>query len=94
MGNFHSQDFADPSFSESKQKVAFNYAKPSMIRVARSAEATDEFGDIDMTFMSGRRQVLGPEFDALVAGAKVALANATPLTIEASPVGLLLAART
>jgi len=35
MGNFHSQDFMDPGFTESKPKVALDYAESSINRVAR-----------------------------------------------------------
>ncbi len=94
MGNFHSQDFTDPGFTESKPKVALVYAEPSINRVARSVEAACNFGDTDMAFMLARRQVPGPESAALVVSATVALAEVTPLIIEDSPVGLLLAAPT
>ncbi len=47
-----------------------------------------------MAFMLARRQVPGPESDALVVSATVALAEVTPLIIEGAPAGLLFAAQT
>ena len=46
-----------------------------------------------MAFMLARRQVPGPESDALVVSATVALAEVTPLIIGA-PAGLLFEAQT